>query len=264
MKKQRIPLIARGLLLVLAATLLAGCAAIPGPNPLDPLESYNRDAAKFNDHIDSVVLKPAATAYREGVPPLVRTGVANFFGNLHDVWTMVNSVLQWRIQDAGESLARVQINTIAGLGGVLDVASELNIEKHKEDFGQTLGRWGVPSGPYIVLPILGPSTLRDTLALPVDWQGDLIWRMPHTDERSLLYALRAVDQRSNLLRVSSVVDGAALDKYSFTRDAYLQRRRAEVFDFKEGKDSDGAEPQEGGDAAAPAAAPRQPASQPAR
>jgi phospholipid-binding lipoprotein MlaA len=256
--------------LVLAGAVLAGCAGIPGPNPRDPFEPFNREAQKFNDNVDALVLRPTATAYREGVPPIVRTGVSNFFGNLQDAWTFVNSVLQFRIRDAGESLARVQINTIAGLGGIMDVASDLNIEKHKEDFGQTLGRWGVPAGPYIVIPFLGPSTLRDTLALPVDTKGDLVWRMPHTDERTSLYVLRAVDRRSNLLRVGGLIDEAALDKYSFTRDAYLQRRRAEVFDYKrdngdadDGKDgadskSDGYEPKaDETPEAAPAA--RQPA-----
>jgi phospholipid-binding lipoprotein MlaA len=252
--------------LLLASALLAGCAGIPGPNPRDPLEPFNRKSMEFNDQVDALVLKPAATAYRNGVPPLVRTGVANFFGNLQDAWSAVNSLLQFRVQDAEESLARVQINTIAGLGGVFDVASELNIEKHKEDFGQTLGRWGVPAGPYIVIPFLGPSTLRDTLALPVDTKGDLVWRMPHGDERTALYGLRAVDRRANLLRLGEVVNQAALDRYSFTRDAFLQKRLADVRDFKE-KDSDendGAEPRP--DEASPAAAPapRPPASAPKR
>lgn len=258
---------ARVAALALAGAVLAGCAGIPGPNPRDPLEPYNREAQKFNERVDAIVLKPAATAYRNNVPPLMRTGVSNFFGNLQDAWTFVNSLLQFRIQDAEESLARVQINTIAGLGGIFDVASDLNIEKHREDFGQTLGRWGVPAGPYIVLPFLGPSTLRDTLALPVDWKGDLVWRMPHSDERTSLYALRAVDRRSNLLRLGEVVEQAALDKYSFTRDAFLQRRQAEVFDFRERMDNDGAEPNPDEGAVPelpPASAPGQPASAPAR
>jgi phospholipid-binding lipoprotein MlaA len=245
---------------LIALATLAGCAGIPGPNPRDPLEPYNREAQKFNDQVDSIVLKPAATMYREKVPPIVRTGVANFFGNLQDAWTAVNSLLQFRIQDAEESLARFQINTVAGLGGIMDVASELNIDKHKEDFGQTLGRWGVPAGPYIVIPLLGPSTLRDALAYPIDRKGDLIWQMPRGDERTVLYGLRTVDRRSNLLRVGDLVDQAAIDKYSFTRDAFLQRRQADVLDFKEGKDDDGAEPK-ADETPAPV---RQPASAPAR
>jgi len=254
-----IRLLARAAACVAAAALLAGCAGIPGPNPRDPLEPFNRQMFEFNEALDSVVLRPAATAYREGVPPLVRTGVANFFGNLSDVWAVVNNVLQLRFREATESFARVHINTFIGIGGIFDVASEFDIEKHREDFGQTLGRWGVPAGPYIVLPLLGPSTLRDTLALPVDAQGDLIFRMGHTEERTILYALRAVDRRANLLRVGNVVEQAALDRYSFTRDAYLQRRRAEVFDHHRDseKSSDGAVPKADGEPAAPA---RQPAS----
>ncbi|HUR88442.1 MAG TPA: VacJ family lipoprotein [Ramlibacter sp.] len=236
--------IARTIAAAIVALALAGCAGIPGPNPRDPLEKFNRSMYDLNEHVDSIVLRPAATAYRRGVPPVIRTGVANFFGNLQDAWSFVNSVLQWRIQDAGESFARVQINTIAGLGGVMDVASELNIEKHKEDFGQTLGRWGVPAGPYVVIPFLGPSTMRDALALPIDMKGDLIWRMPRGDERTGLYALRAIDRRANLLRLGEVVDQAALDKYSFTREAYLQKRRADVYDFKKASDDDGAEPKQ--------------------
>ena len=249
--------------LVLAAAILAGCAGIPGPNPRDPLEPFNRKMFEFNEGIDSVVLKPAATAYREGVPPLVRTGVANFFGNLSDAWAVVNNALQFRFREATESFARVHINTFVGLGGIFDVASELDIEKHREDFGQTLGRWGVPAGPYIVLPLLGPSTMRDALAMPVDAQGDLVFRMGHTQERTILYTLRAVDRRANLLRVGNVVEQAALDRYSFTRDAYLQRRRAEVFDHhrESEKNSDGAEPKADGEPAPGQAAPaRQPAS----
>jgi phospholipid-binding lipoprotein MlaA len=250
---------------MLAGLLLAGCAGIPGPNPRDPLEPFNRKAQELNEGIDSLVLKPAATAYRQAVPPLVRTGVANFFGNLQDAWTAVNSLLQLRKQEFGDSIARVEINTFVGLFGIFDVASELNIDKHKEDFGQTLGRWGVPSGPYLVIPLLGPSTLRDALALPIDTKGDLVWRMPHTSERTTLYVTRAIDRRANLLRVGEVVDQAALDKYSFTREAYLQKRRADVYDFKETEsDNDGAEPKEDGTAAPGATPPRQPGSAPAR
>jgi phospholipid-binding lipoprotein MlaA len=262
-----IAFLARGLRAALSVALLAalvGCAGIPGPNPRDPFERFNREMMVFNEHLDAVVLKPTATAYRTGVPPSVRTGVSNFFGNLQDFWSAVNSLLQFRLQNAGESWARFQINTMVGFFGIYDAASLLNIEKHKEDFGQTLGRWGVPPGPYIVLPLLGSSTLRDAAALPVEWQGDLVFRVPRGDERTLLGGLRVVDRRSNLLRAGDVLDQASLDKYSFTRDAYLQRRSAEVFDYREGKskdgkDNDGAEPRE--DAPAPA---RSPASTPAR
>lgn len=227
----------RGLRLAAAGTLLAvlaGCANMVGPNPRDRLEPFNRKMAEFNENVDALVLKPTATAYRTAVPPGVRTGVANFFGNLQDFWSAVNSVLQLRLQDAGESWARFQLNSTVGFFGIYDAASLLNIEKHKEDFGQTLGRWGVPPGPYIVLPLLGPSTLRDTAALPVELYGDLLLHMPRGDARTGLSALRIVDRRANLLRASDVLDQASLDKYSFTREAYLQRRRAEVLDFRNG------------------------------
>ncbi|MBA2673618.1 MAG: VacJ family lipoprotein [Ramlibacter sp.] len=217
---------------LLAALALAGCATGPNADPRDPFEPMNRHISVFNEGVDAVVLKPVATAYREGVPPLIRTGVANFFGNLSDLWSAVNSALQLKLQNAAENFMRVNVNTLFGLGGLIDVASELNIERHREDFGQTLGRWGVPAGPYIVLPFLGPSTLRDTLALPLDRKGDPLSYLNADPAREVLYGLRIVDQRSNLLRASSVLDQAALDKYSFTRDAHLQRRRAQVFENK--------------------------------
>ncbi len=221
--------------------LVGGCAGF-NTNPRDPLEPLNRKVMQFNEGVDAMVLKPAATAYKDGVPPLVRTGVSNFFGNLGDAWSFVNSLLQFKFQNAAEDFMRLNVNTFFGLGGILDIASELNIERHKEDFGQTLGRWGVPAGPYVVLPLLGPSTLRDTAALPLDRRADPVHQLSQVDDRNALYVLRAVDARSNLLRIGSVIEGAALDKYSFTRDAYLQKRRAEIF---EGKESDGVEPQDG-------------------
>jgi phospholipid-binding lipoprotein MlaA len=217
--------------LALCLALLAGCATTSGrANPRDPWEGFNREAYRFNEGLDRIILRPAATWYRDKVPPLVRTGVANFFGNLGDAWSAVNSLMQFRLQDAEENFARFHVNTMFGVFGIFDVASNLNIERHREDFGQTLGRWGVPAGPYIVLPFFGPSTLRDTMALPVDSRFDLVRQIDRTATRDLTYVARAVDKRANLLRVGNVLEEAALDKYSFTRDAYLQRRRAEIFD----------------------------------
>ncbi len=249
-------------MLAALALSLAGCAGF-NKNPRDPLEPFNRHVTTFNEGVDSMVLKPAATAYKTAIPPMVRTGVSNFFGNLSDAWSFVNSALQFKFQNAAENFMRLNVNTFFGLGGILDIASELNIERHREDFGQTLGRWGVPAGPYIVLPFLGPSTLRDTLALPVDRRYDLVQQVDPASARTSLYALRAVDARSNLLRIGNVIDEAALDKYSFTREAYLQKRRAEVFESKE---SDGAEPKADGTPApanAPAPADAPPADAPA-
>lgn len=234
MKKNRTPLamgMGMSLRLGAAALLLAlgGCSTL-NVNPQDPLEPVNRQVMKFNEGVDAVLLKPSATFYREYVPPLMRTGVSNFFGNLGDGWSAINSLLQFKFHNAAENWLRLGVNTFFGLGGILDIASEFNIERHREDFGQTLGRWGVPAGPFIMLPLLGPSTLRDTLALPIDRQGDLVRGWDHAAEQNSLYVLRAVDVRSNLLRVGTVLEEAALDKYSFTRDAHLQRRRAAVFD----------------------------------
>lgn len=212
-----------GLLILLS---LQGCAT--GPNPRDPFEPFNRSVMRFNDGLDEAIIKPVAQAYQGAVPSPVRTGVNNFFGNLSDVWSFVNNVLQAKPQAAADSFVRVGVNTLIGLGGVLDWATVMGIERHREDFGKTLGRWGVATGPYLVLPVLGPSTVRDTAALVVDSKGDLVMQIDNVATRNSLYVLRAVDLRANLLRAGDVLDQAALDKYTFTRDSYLQRRGAVI------------------------------------
>ncbi len=216
------------LALALGAALLTGCATVAHPDPRDPLESYNRSMTNFNEHVDSMVLKPVAIAYKDAVPAPVRTGVSNFFANIGDVWSFVNNVLQLRGEAAVSTFMRVNVNTFMGLGGVLDIASELGIDRYKQDFGLTLGHWGMGTGAYVVLPILGPSTVRDTLALPVDWKGNVVSYVDPVSARNSLYALRAVDVRANLLRAGSVLDSAALDKYSFTRDVFLQVRSQQL------------------------------------
>lgn len=207
---------------LLALALLQGCAL--GPNPRDPFEPFNRSVTRFNDGLDEAIVKPVAQAYQNTVPSPIRTGVNNFFGNLSDAWSFVNNVLQAKPQAAVDSFMRVSVNTLIGLGGVLDWATPMGIERHSEDFGKTLGHWGVAAGPYLVLPVLGPSTVRDAAARVVDAQGDLVLQVDKVSVRNSLYVLRAVDLRANLLRAGEVLDQAALDKYSFTRDAYLQRR----------------------------------------
>lgn len=207
---------------LLALALLQGCAV--GPNPRDPFEPFNRSVTRFNDGLDEAIVKPVARAYQNTVPSPVRTGVNNFFGNLSDAWSFVNNVLQAKPQAAVDSFMRVSVNTLIGLGGVLDWATPMGIERHSEDFGKTLGRWGMAAGPYLVLPVLGPSTVRDAAARVVDAQGDLVMQINNVPVRNSLYVLRAVDLRAGLLRAGEVLDQAALDKYSFTRDAYLQRR----------------------------------------
>lgn len=158
----------------LALALLQGCATGPNANPADPLEPLNRTVFQFNDRLDRAVIKPVATAYQNVTPELVRTGVTNFFGNISDVWSVVNNLLQAKPQAAIESFFRVTTNTLWGLGGIFDVASDLKIPKHSENFGQTLGHWGVASGPYLVLPVFGPSNVRDSFGRLVDSQGDLV------------------------------------------------------------------------------------------
>jgi phospholipid-binding lipoprotein MlaA len=212
---------------VLAVTLaLAGCATA---NQKDPFEKFNRAMFSFNDAVDKAALKPAAEAYRT-LPSFVQTGVSNFFGNLGDVWTAVNNLLQGKVADGMSDVMRVAVNSTFGLFGVLDIGSEAGMVKHKEDFGQTLGTWGVKSGPYVVLPLLGPSTVRDTLATPVDINGDPWDYTRPVRVRNFGYVVRVVDQRAAVLDASNLIEEAALDRYVFVRDAYLQRRESKIRD----------------------------------
>jgi len=220
----------RGALAIGVLLAAAGCATGPNANPADPLEPLNRKTAAFNDKVDDLVLRPVATAYHRVLPSPVRAGVTNFFGNLSDVWSFVNSVAQLKLHNGFDDFVRVNINTFWGVGGIFDIATQVGLPRHSEDFGQTLGRWGVPSGPYLVLPLLGPSTFRDAAALIVDVHGDPVNYINEIPVRNSLYALRLVDIRSNLLQVSALLDAAALDRYTFTRDAFLQRRLSDVHD----------------------------------
>ena len=208
----------------------AGCASIN--NPRDPLEPMNRAIYHFNDGLDKAVMKPLATAYKGALPVFVRTGITNFYGNLYDVSTAINDALQGKLADAASDVGRVSVNTTLGLLGFLDVGSKFGLEKHNEDFGQTLGRWGVSDGPYLQIPFLGPSSFRDGIGLLVDFKTNpvgWIWR-DHVATRNSLWVLYAVNLRTNLLDATKVLDEAALDPYEFQRDAYLQRRRYLVYD----------------------------------
>ena len=214
-----------------AAVLLAqGCASVPNPDARDPWESWNRGVFGFYDAVDRVVLKPVATGYQKVTPNVVQKGVGNFFGNLADIWSAVNNALALRGKETGDSIGRVMINSTVGLLGVIDVASDLGIERHSADFGLTLARWGVGNGPYVVVPLLGPSTLRDTVAIPVDNWGNPINTVGDEPTRTGLMVLDVVDTRAQLLGAGRVMDGAALDKYAFFREAFLQRRRNQVYD----------------------------------
>ncbi|CAM8668290.1 VacJ Surface lipoprotein [Comamonadaceae bacterium] len=209
---------------------LQGCATVASPDPRDPWESMNRSVFGFNDAVDRAVLKPVATAYKSTLPTWARTGINNFFANLDDVWSAVNNALTLRGQAFGDSVGRVMVNTTLGLGGVIDVASDLNIERHPANFNITLGHWGVGAGPYVVLPLLGPATLREVAAMPVDRQGNLVNQIVDEGTRTGLTVVDIVDTRSTFLDAEGVISGAALDRYSFIRDSYLQRQRYQVYD----------------------------------
>lgn len=220
---------------LLSLLVLGGCAS--NGNPRDPLEPMNRAVYKFNDGVDNLVLKPAASFYRDVVPQFMRTGVSNFFSNINDVIVALNNLMQGKIPTAINDVGRILVNTTLGVFGVMDPATDLGVEKNHEDFGQTLGFWGLGDGPYIVLPFLGPSSVRDTAG----WVGDAYtWPIAYlepTRHRNTLIALRFVEGRADLLEASKILETAALDPYAFVRDAYLQRRRNQVYDGNPPDDS---------------------------
>lgn len=214
---------------LLAALLLAGCATT-SENPRDPWEGFNRKSYAFNDAIDRAVLKPVAEGYEKVVPAPAREGVNNFFGNLEDIGTSLNNILQGKPTEGINDFGRFVVNTTFGFFGLWDVATPLGLEKHYEDFGQTLGVWGVESGPYLVIPFLGPSTARDAPAKAVDPS----WYYSNAVDSNGVYwglwSLDKVRERANLLKAEGVMAEAALDRYSFIRDSWLQRRRSQVHD----------------------------------
>lgn len=233
--------------------VVAGCATTG--NPRDPLEPMNRGIYGFNQGIDKAVIKPVAQGYRTVVPSPVRTGVKNFFSNLNDVIVVANDLLQFKIGQAFSDTGRILVNSTIGILGILDVATHMGLEKHNEDFGQTLGYWGLDSGPYLVLPFLGPSSFRDTFGLAVDAQIDPVLNYDDVSERNGALALRIIDSRSRTLDAGNLLDEAALDPYEFLRDAYLQRRESLVRDGNGGRRYDDAEdfgPASGAKPSAPA------------
>jgi phospholipid-binding lipoprotein MlaA len=219
----------------LAIVVTAGCATT-GPaggqaaNPKDPLEPFNRKMFAFNDALDTYALKPAATAYVNVIPSPVRTGVHNFFGNFSDAWSAVNQLLQGKPDDSARMTMRVLTNTIIGIGGLFDPATPLGLERKSEDLGQTFGRWGAPPGPYVVLPLFGPSDVRDAIALPADTYVAPALLVDSTWQKIGVDAVGVIDARANLLGASQMLDDIALDRYSFLRDAYVARRRSLVYD----------------------------------
>jgi len=219
-------------------TLAGGCATTTSGDARDPLEPLNRGIYTFNEAVDTTLLKPAAELYRGLVPRIVRTGVSNVFSNINDVIVALNNLLQGKVTYAASDAGRVLVNTTIGLLGIFDAATPLGLEKHNEDFGQTLGWWGVGEGPYIVLPIFGPSNVRDTFGLVVDVFTDPITYIEPTRDRNIVWGVRAVNRRSELLEATTVLETAALDKYQFVRDASLQRRRSLVHDGNPPKEKD--------------------------
>lgn len=187
----------------------------------DPWEGFNRAMFSFNDGLDRAVVKPVTQGYRYVTPEIAQTGVNNFFENLRDVRTMINNLLQGKVHNALEDFSRITFNTTFGIGGLIDVATPMGIPKNQEDFGQTLGYWGVSSGPYVVLPLFGPSTVRDTVGMVPDWYMDPVTYVDDRGARNSLRAVRLIDTRSQLMNAERIISG---DRYVFIRDAYLQRR----------------------------------------
>lgn len=229
-----VPCSLRALVATAVALLASACATIPpdaGSNPVDPLERMNRHVFEFNDRVDRAVLKPVAQGYVALVPEPVRGCVSNFFANLGDVSNAANNLLQGKPVEAVSDICRIAINTTVGVLGCFDVASTMGLEKHNEDFGQTLGRWGFGSGAYLVLPLLGPSSVRDAVGrIPDTYVDPANAAGGEVRARNTLFVLETIDLRARLLDAGRLLDAAALDKYRFTRDAYLQRRRNLVYD----------------------------------
>lgn len=266
----------RALALMVFALGLAGCQTVQGVGTrieravdkvmgskgqrLDPWESWNRKVFAFNEKLDENVLKPVATAYSEIVPSPVRTGIDNFFGNIGDAWSAVNLLLQGRFKAGVEQGMRFAVNSTLGLAGLLDVATEAGLDKNSQDFGKTLGKWGMGTGAYIVWPLFGPSSVRDSLAMPVDWQASPAALFDDGRKKVAITSLNIVNTRANFLRAGEMLEGIALDKYTFYRDAYLQRRGS----FDDDDEVEVLVPGSAASASAGAAsAPQAPASEPA-
>jgi phospholipid-binding lipoprotein MlaA len=230
----------RNLRVFLAATsiaVLSGCATQSVTDPRDPFEPVNRAIFTFNDKVDEFAIKPVADGYVWVTPEILRSGIRNFFANIRDPWIGVNNILQGKVEEGLSDFFRFITNSTFGIGGLGDIASDMGMQKHNEDFGQTLGRWGMGPGPYVVLPILGPSTARDTVGLVADGYAYMPFWVPRTMDwnhrvawRNGLTILDTINIRANLLGTTSLVEQAALDRYAFVRDAYLQRRRSQVYD----------------------------------
>ena len=221
---------------LLAALTLSACATTGG-DPRDPWEGLNRKTFAFNDALDRAVMKPIAEGYQKVTPSFAQEGVNNFYSNLEDIATGLNNLLQGKFKEGANDGARLLVNTVVGVFGLWDVATPMGLEKHNEDFGQTLGWWGVPPGPYLVIPLLGPSTARDAPARVIDPSWYYNDFMPDSVYWSM-WGLDKVRSRASLLKAGNVLDDAALDKYTFLRDAWWQRRQNQVYDGNPPKEKD--------------------------
>jgi phospholipid-binding lipoprotein MlaA len=222
-----------GVLVLAAVVFLSGCATVPpgaGSDPRDPFESFNRQVFAFNDGLDRAVIKPLAQVYEKVLPDPVQECLSNGFSNLREPSNAFNNLLQGKAADAISGVCRFAINTTVGLLGCFDVAQRMGLQRNHEDFGQTLGVWGAGPGPYLVLPLFGPSSIRDAAGLGVETVLDVNFWIENVRVRNALFGTRLVSARSELLEADDLVSGAALDKYTFIRDGYLQRRRHLIFD----------------------------------
>ena len=228
-------------LVIFFATVLVGCASIPAgvaPSPNDPWESFNRSIFDFNEGLDAYVLKPVVSGYRFVLPEFVREGIYNFFSNYNDIYTALNNLLQGNPSYAFNDLMRVVVNTTFGLGGFIDMATPGGLEKHKEDWGQTFGVWGIPSGADVVLPFFGPSSVRDAFGTTADLETDYLFKyIPNVGLRNSITGLRVINARNTYYEAGDLLDGAAIDKYSFMRDAYIQRRQYQIDEGRDGDES---------------------------
>ena len=232
----------RQCILLCMAVALVGCASIPAgvePSPHDPWEPFNRSVFEFNEGLDAYLLKPVVAGYRFVLPEFVRDGIYNFFSNYGDIYNIFYNLLQGKPGYAFNDFMRVAVNTTMGLGGFIDLATPGGLEKHKEDWGQTFGVWGVPAGPYVVLPFFGPSNVRDTFGTVADLESDYLFKyVKDVGLRNSITGLRVINARNTYYEAGDLLDGAAIDKYSFMRDAYIQRRQYQI---NEGRDDE--EPQ---------------------
>ena len=217
-------------IIVIAAVGMTGCASTHASNPADPLEKINRVTYKFNDTVDRVVIKPVARGYKVVMPSVGRIMVSNFFSNLDDVTVTVNDLLQFKLVQGFTDGMRFIVNSTIGVFGLIDVASAGGLKKHNEDFGQTLGKWGFGNGPYIVLPILGPSTLRDSVGLYGDGFTSPMYQMRDMRSRNQAYLARGINRRTEFLDQEKILNEAMVDPYEFMRDAYLLRRQSQLYD----------------------------------